>query len=64
MLFAGNLTRHPCLAGPAGDTYRIAAPLTQTDRVVADTFWTGVYPGLSDENIGFMVEHIRKAAAR
>lgn len=64
MLFAGNLTRHPCLAGPAGDTYRIAAPLTQTDRVVADTLWTGVYPGLSDENIGFMVEHIRKAAAR
>lgn len=61
MLFAGNLTRHPCFTGLAGNTYRIAAPLTQTDRVVADTFWIGVYPGLSDENIEYMLEQIRAA---
>lgn len=60
MLFAGNLTRHPCFTG-LENAFRAAAPLEQTDRVVTDTFWVGVYPGLSDENIGFMADQIRKA---
>lgn len=61
MLFAGNLTRHPCFTGLEQGAFRVATPLEQTDRVVADTFWVGVYPGLSDENIGFMAEQIKKA---
>lgn len=61
MLFAGNLTRHPCMTGLEQGAFRIAVPLDQTDRIVANTFWVGVYPGLSDENIEFMVEQIRKA---
>lgn len=61
MLFAGNLTRHPCFTGLEQGAFRIAAPLKQTDRIVADTFWVGVYPGLSEENIGFMAEQIRRA---
>lgn len=61
MLFAGNLVRHPCFTDLDPSGYRIAAPLKETDRIVADTFWIGVYPGLSDENIAFMAEQIRKA---
>lgn len=60
MLFAGNLTRHPCFTGLDWDAFRVAAPLEQTDRVVANTFWIGVYPGLSDENIEYMAGKIRK----
>lgn len=61
MLFAGNLTRHPCFTGLEQGAFRAAATLEQTDRIVADTFWVGVYPGLSDENMEFMAEQIRKA---
>lgn len=61
MLFAGNLVRHPCFTNADQSGFRIAAPLRETDRVAANTFWIGVYPGLSDENIGFMAEQIRKA---
>lgn len=61
MLFAGNLTRHPCFADIDQSTFKIAGPLRETDRVVSDTFWVGVYPGLSDENIAFMEEKIRKS---
>lgn len=48
MLFAGNLTRHPCLTVLDRDAFRTVVPLEQTDRIAADTFWVGVYPGLSD----------------
>lgn len=61
MLFAGNLVRHPCFSNLDQNRFRIAAALNETDRVVADTFWVGVYPGLSEENLEFMVEQIKKA---
>lgn len=61
MLFAGNLTRHPCFTGLEQGAFRVAAPLEQTDHVVADTFWVGAYPGLSDEDMEFMAGQIRKA---
>lgn len=62
MLFAGNLIRHPCfdVLRQTENSFRAAGPLTQTDRVVNDTFWVGVYPGLTDENIQYMVEHIER----
>lgn len=63
MLFAGNLLRHPCFDAlrQTSEYFRIAGTLTQTDRVVSHTFWIGVYPGLSDENIQYMVEQIERA---
>lgn len=63
MLFAGNLLRHPCFNAlrQRSGYFRIAGALTQTDRVVSHTFWIGVYPGLSDENIQYMIEQIEKA---
>ncbi len=62
MLFAGNLLRHPCFDGlRQTQSIRTVGPLTQTDRVVSDTFWIGVYPGLSAENIPYMIDQIEKA---
>lgn len=63
MLFAGNLTRHPCFDQMRAERkgYRIAGDLQTTDRIMKDTFWVGVYPGLTDEMIDYMAKEIRKA---
>ena len=63
MLFAGNLTKHPCFDAmrAAGKEYRIVGELTQTDRIMNDTFWLGVYPGLTDEKIDYMVQTVKDA---
>lgn len=56
MLFAGNLTKHPCFdeMRKSGEGYRIAGSLRNTDRIMRDTFWVGVYPGMTDEMIDHM----------
>lgn len=66
MLFGGNLIRHPCFDGMrrSGQGFRIAGTLENTDRVMRDAFWVGVYPGMSSEMIGYMAEEIREAAGR
>ncbi len=66
MLFAGNLTRHPCFDDMrrSGEGYRIVGSLENTDRVMRDTFWVGVYPGLTDEMIDHMAKTIIKAVYR
>ena len=63
MLFAGNLTKHPCFdeMRRTGEGYRIAGTLDVTDRIMNDTFWLGVYPGLTDEKIDYMAESVRRA---
>ena len=63
MLFAGNLTKHPCFDAmrAAGTGYHIAGRLTETDRIMNDTFWLGVYPGLSDEKIDYMARIVKEA---
>jgi CDP-6-deoxy-D-xylo-4-hexulose-3-dehydrase len=48
LLFAGNLTRQPYMQGR---TYRTVGELPQTDRVMNDTFWLGVYPGLTQDHL-------------
>lgn len=50
MLFAGNLTRHPCFdeMRASGSGYRAAGKLTNTERIMKDTFWVGVYPGMTE----------------
>ncbi|HEY6871440.1 MAG TPA: lipopolysaccharide biosynthesis protein RfbH [Geobacteraceae bacterium] len=62
MLFAGNLIKHPCFdeLRASGEGYRVVGDLANTDRVMRDTFWVGVYPGMTGEMIGFMVETIRE----
>ncbi len=63
MLFAGNLTKHPCFdqMRKAGEGYRIVGSLDHTDRIMRDTFWVGVYPGMTDEMIDYMARVIREA---
>lgn len=58
MLFAGNLTKHPCFDGmrASGEGYRIVGELKNTDRIMEDTFWIGVYPGMTDEMVDYMVK--------
>lgn len=64
MLFAGNLTKHPCFdqMRAKGEGYRIAGSLENTDRIMTDTFWVGLYPGMTDEKIDYMAGIIREAA--
>lgn len=63
MLFAGNLTRHPCFdqMRAEGKGYRIVGELVNTDRIMNDTFWVGVYPGMTDEMIDYMAKVITDA---
>ena len=65
MLFAGNLTKHPCFdeMRVSGEGYRIAGALTETNRIMNDTFWLGVYPGLTDEKIDYMAQMVRDAVS-
>ncbi|MDD4818024.1 MAG: lipopolysaccharide biosynthesis protein RfbH [Victivallaceae bacterium] len=59
-LFAGNLTRHPCFeALEAGADYRVAGTLENTDNLMNDAFWIGVYPGMNDEKLDYMISVIR-----
>lgn len=62
-LFAGNLTKHPCFdeMRESGEGYRIVGELTNTDRIMNDTFWIGVYPGMTDEMIDYMIKTIKEA---
>lgn len=62
MLFSGNLIRHPCFDHIRGtDAYRISGGLANTDRIVKDTFWVGVYPGMTNTMLEYMVQTIKKA---
>lgn len=58
MLFAGNILRHPCFdeMRKRKTGFRIAGKLKNTDRIVEDTFWIGVYPGLTEEMISYMAK--------
>ena len=62
LLFSGNLTRHPCFDSIRdSDKYRVAGDLTNTDKVMNNTFWVGVYPGMTDEIIDYMAKIIIEA---
>ena len=63
MLFAGNLTKHPCFdqMREKKTGYRIVGELKNTDRIMSDTFWVGVYPGMTDQMIDYMAKTIIEA---
>ncbi|MEQ4303850.1 lipopolysaccharide biosynthesis protein RfbH [Plantactinospora sp. B6F1] len=60
-LFGGNLTRHPAYVDRP---HRVSGELTNTDVVTEDTFWVGVYPGLTDEMIDYIAGSIAEFAYR
>ena len=55
LLFAGNLTRQPAMDEV---DYRVASELAVTDKVMLDSFWIGIWPGLSEEHLDYMAEKI------
>jgi len=56
LLFGGNLTRQPYMLGRE---FRTHGDLTNSDKVMRDAFWIGLYPGLSPEAIAYMIQTIR-----
>lgn len=60
MLFAGNIIHHPSFGNVK---YRTFGDLTNTDRIMNNTFWIGVYPGLTDEMITFILDVFDKFIA-
>ena len=62
LLFSGNLIKHPCFDQIRGtEAYRVVGGLDNTDYIMNNTFWVGVYPGMTDEMIDYMASIIIKA---
>lgn len=62
MLFSGNLIKHPCFDSIRGtDAYRVVGNLSATDTIMKNTFWVGVYPGMTDNMIDYMAKTIIEA---
>lgn len=63
MLFAGNITKQPVFNEMRSleKGYRIVGDLSVTDRIMNDTFWVGVYPGMNDRMIDYMAKTIIEA---
>jgi len=60
-LFAGNITRHPCFSDLAlNKDYRIIGELKNTDKVMNDSFWVGVYPEMTEEKLQYIVDKIKE----
>lgn len=57
LLFAGNLTRQPYMIGR---NYRISGMLTNTDVVMNQTFWLGVFPGLQTAHLDYIAEKLEE----
>ncbi len=72
MLFAGNMVRQPCFdvmrvaveSGGLAPGYRVAGDLPNTDRIMNDAFWVGVYPGMTAEMLEYVAETLVAATAR
>ena len=62
LLFSGNLIRHPCFNQIRGtNAYRVVGDLKNTDYVMNNSFWVGVYPGMTDEKLDYMAKIIRES---
>ena len=65
LLFSGNLIKHPCFDQIRGtDAYRIAGSLDGTEFIMNNSFWIGVYPGMTDEMIDYMAETVKGAVEK
>ncbi|SHJ14037.1 CDP-6-deoxy-D-xylo-4-hexulose-3-dehydrase [Parasporobacterium paucivorans DSM 15970] len=59
-LFAGNFLKQPCFDAmrDGNGGYRVVDTLENTDRIMSDSLWIGVYPGMDDRKLDFMVQSI------
>jgi CDP-6-deoxy-D-xylo-4-hexulose-3-dehydrase len=63
LLFSGNLIKHPCFDQIRNtEAYRVVGSLDNTEFIMNNTFWVGVYPGMTDEMIGYMARVIIEAS--
>lgn len=62
-LFGGNLIKHPCFTNMRrnDEWYRVIGDLHNTDRIMRDTFWIGVYPGMTNKKLDYMINMIKEA---
>lgn len=62
LLFAGNIIKHPCFDSIRNtEAYRVSGTLDNTEKIMLNSFWIGVYPGLSDAEIDYMIKTISEA---
>ena len=60
-LFAGNMLRHPMFDSLEENVdYRVIGTLENTDKIMNDSFWIGLYPGMGDDAINYMIVQIKK----
>lgn len=61
-LFAGNLIKHPAFDEMriSGSGYRVVGDLSNTDFIMNNSFWIGVYPGMTEEMLQYMADTIRE----
>ena len=65
LLFSGNIIKQPCFNAIRGtDAYRVVGNLDNSDFVVNNTFWVGVYPGMTDTMIDYMAKVIKEAVGK
>ena len=64
-LFAGNMLRHPMFDSLVENKdYRVIGELTKTDKIMNDSFWIGLYPGMGDNAIDYMIKKITEYTAK
>lgn len=58
LLFGGNLTKQPAFEGVS---YAVHSHLKNTDKIMEEGFWIGIWPGLSEDNLSYMAEKLSEA---
>jgi len=66
MLFAGNIIKHPCFDEMriSGKGYRVVGGLENTDTIMRDSFWVGVYPGMKPGMLEYMIKTVKEYCNR
>lgn len=66
LLFSGNILKHPCFdeMRASGEGFRVAGNLSNTDHIMNNSFWIGVYPGMTQPMLEMMVKTIREFCKR
>lgn len=60
LLFSGNLVKHPCFDYIRDtDKYRVVGTLENTDKVMKNSFWVGVYPGFTNKKLDYMIDVLK-----
>lgn len=61
-LFAGNIIKHPCFDDmrESGVGYRVVGTLYNTDKIMTNSLWIGVYPGMNESKLNYMIKKIKE----